>query len=69
MFISRETYIELLSDSYKLDALECAGVDNWSFYGYALKDYLKETNHELNINCKNFKELATYLIDNDKYHG
>lgn len=35
--ISKEKYEELLEDSQKLNALECAGVDNWEGYGYAME--------------------------------
>ena len=34
--------IELLSDQMKLSALESGGVDNWSWYGDSIWDYVKE---------------------------
>lgn len=39
--ISREFYNELLESQKWLDALESAGVDNWSGYDYA-RELLKE---------------------------
>ncbi len=43
--ITKQEYEKLLKDSYWLNALETAGVDNWEGYGVA-KDYLKEWNNE-----------------------
>lgn len=33
--------VELLESQNRLVALENGGVDNWSWYGYSLHDYLK----------------------------
>jgi hypothetical protein len=33
--ITQEEYNELLEDSWFLECLECAGVDNWDGYSYA----------------------------------
>jgi len=33
--ITRQEYYELRLSSSKLDMLECAGVDNWEWYGEA----------------------------------
>ncbi len=33
--INEERLLELLKKENQLDALECAGVDNWSYYGEA----------------------------------
>jgi hypothetical protein len=40
--ISKKEYEELLEDQKLLQALQCAGVDNWSGYDYAL-EIMKET--------------------------
>jgi len=40
--ISRKVYEDLLDDSFKLNCLENAGVDNWSGYDYAMEEYLGE---------------------------
>ena len=34
--ISEKRYAELLRKEYILDSLECAGVDNWIFYDFAM---------------------------------
>jgi len=36
--ITENEYDRLLAESRKLNKLECAGVDNWSGYGYAMSD-------------------------------
>jgi hypothetical protein len=41
IIIKKDIYESLMRDSNKLDALECGGVDNWSGYGYAMKEYFK----------------------------
>lgn len=42
--ISKEKYDELLDDSFFLECLEGAGVDNWEGYDYALEEYQKQKN-------------------------
>ena len=37
--ITQKEYDELLDDARKLSALECAGVDNWEGYGYAMDEF------------------------------
>ena len=37
--ISKKRLLELLEKENKLNALECAGVDNWCGYYYALEMY------------------------------
>lgn len=37
VIISKDEYDSLQDDGEKLYALECAGVDNWSGYGYAME--------------------------------
>lgn len=36
VIISEDEYDSLQEDGEKLNALECAGVDNWEGYGYAM---------------------------------
>lgn len=36
--IEEKELVRLLENSEKLDRLECAGVDNWEGYDYALND-------------------------------
>jgi hypothetical protein len=38
--ISKKKLLSLLEDSFRLCALECGGVDNWSWYGNSVRDYL-----------------------------
>ena len=40
--LSRGELLELLEAQYRLAALERGGVDNWSWYGEALGDFLME---------------------------
>lgn len=37
--ISEKELTSLIKDSWKLNALENGGVDNWEWYGDALEDY------------------------------
>lgn len=40
--ITRKEYESLLDDSRKLGCLEDAGVDNWTFYDEAMKEYYSD---------------------------
>lgn len=40
--ISKEELLSLIADSERLNALECGGVDNWSYYGESKRNYLDE---------------------------
>ena len=40
--INEDELKELLNAYFTLDALECGGVDNWSWYGESCCDFLKE---------------------------
>lgn len=40
--ISEERYAELLRKEYIYDCLEYAGVDNWSFYDYAMHEKIDD---------------------------
>ncbi|MCE5221884.1 MAG: hypothetical protein LLF98_11655 [Clostridium sp.] len=44
--ISKEEYESLLESDRKLDALECAGVDNWGGYGDAMDILRRESEEE-----------------------
>jgi hypothetical protein len=41
--ISKERYDELIAVEEKLSALECAGVDNWEGYDFAMEDIWNKT--------------------------
>jgi len=40
--ITRKEYNQLLEDSDKLRCLENSGVDNWEWYGEAMKEFYAE---------------------------
>lgn len=40
--ITQEEYENLLDAERKLSALECAGVDNWEGYGYAMTEFYND---------------------------
>lgn len=40
--VEESYYNSLEKDSTKLSCLECAGVDNWSGWDYAMEEFLKE---------------------------
>ena len=44
--ISHVEYNDLVERSETLRALEQGGVDNWSFYGQALKDYFGDDDND-----------------------
>lgn len=46
MIISSQQYKKLIRDQEKLEALECAGVDNWMGYGESLCDLRKQWKKE-----------------------
>lgn len=68
MYISREKYIELLTSKLMLNAIQEHFHSDTSLYDtLALKLALYNKNNKTEF--KDFTEIATYLIDNDKYHG
>jgi len=52
--ISKKEYEKLKRDQEKLEALEAGGVDNWEFYGEALKEW--EAKYELKEKRENLLE-------------
>lgn len=40
---------DLLYDSLKLQALEIAGVDNWTWYGDPIKDFIEAAKVDYNV--------------------
>lgn len=57
VLIEKDEYKSLLRDSYILAALEIGGVDNWSFYGEAINEYLRE------MKAENFDDIvSSYLV-------
>jgi hypothetical protein len=41
--VSKEEYKQLQSDSLKLQCLDEGGVDNWEWYGEAMREYRKRS--------------------------
>ena len=65
ILIPKKKALSLLENNAKLMALESGGVDNWSWYGESLWDYLKgyfgEDNDE-EVECFDFSAIANEKI-------
>ena len=62
--VEEKTLLEIVTAYYKLQALEAGGVDNWSWYGDSLYDFLKEV-----ISCDededySFEMFAEEMLSN-----
>ena len=57
-YISETDLRELLAAAHYAWALECGGVDNWTWEGESRHDYLKQYNAEHGTNFEYFEELA-----------
>ena len=57
--VLREELIELLEAYYKLEALECGGVDNWEWHGESCSDFLSNYWEENHNELIKFFNLAT----------
>ncbi len=47
--VPKNELVDLLYDSLKLQALECGGVDNWSWYGDSIRDFIDAAKVDYNI--------------------
>ncbi len=47
--VPKEELKDLLYDSLKLQALECGGVDNWSWYGESIGDFINAAKADYNV--------------------
>lgn len=47
--VPKDELKDLLYDSLKLQALECGGVDNWSWYGDSVRDFIDAAKADYNI--------------------
>ena len=47
--VPKDELKDLLYDSLKLQALECGGVDNWSWYGDSVKDFIDAAKADYNV--------------------
>jgi hypothetical protein len=63
--VSRERLIQLLANSEKLQALQCGGVDNWSYYGESLCYYLNNAKKQYNL-TDNDEDISFYDVASAK---
>lgn len=47
--IPKDELKELLCDSLRLQALDCGGVDNWDWYGEAVRDFIDAAKADYNV--------------------
>ena len=47
--VPKDELKDLLYDSLKLQALECGGVDNWSWYGDSVRDFIDAAKADYNV--------------------
>lgn len=47
--VPKDELKDLLCDSLKLQALECGGVDNWSWYGESIGDFINAAKADYNV--------------------
>lgn len=47
--VPKDELKDLLYDSLKLQALECGGVDNWSWYGDSIRDFIDAAKADYNV--------------------
>ena len=47
--VPKNELIDLLYDSLKLQALEVAGVDSWSWYGDSIEDFIEKAKNDYNV--------------------
>ena len=47
--VPKDELKDLLYDSLKLQALECSGVDNWSWYGDSVRDFINAAKADYNV--------------------
>lgn len=69
--ISEDDLRRLIGSDLKLSALESGGVDNWSWYGESLNDFLKEYASDEGFECEydegefDFDEAAQFELERD----
>lgn len=47
--VPKNELMDLLYDSLKLQALECGGVDSWSWYGESVRDFINAAKADYNV--------------------
>ena len=61
--ISRDELKEMHESAMLMEALQGGGVDNWSYYGDAISDYLKFLNEANYTDFEDFDEAVSYLFE------
>lgn len=60
--ITEDRLLELLKREAQLDALECGGVDNWSWYYDALVDYFDKKDRNFDLDSE-YDKLASEKLE------
>lgn len=47
--VPKNELMDLLYDSLKLQALECGGVDSWTWYGDSVRDFIDAAKADYNV--------------------
>ena len=56
-YLTEEELLILLTDSIRLKALETGGVDNWSWYGDSINDFINSWVEENFLDSKYYWEI------------
>ena len=59
--IDEKRLLELLKSEVRLDALECGGVDNWSWYYEAQVDYFDKEDRNFDLDTEYDKFISEKL--------
>lgn len=63
--ISEKRLKELVLAELNLSALEQGGVDNWSWYGDSVSDFLNRLSEEYRQDFEDFEDIAEYFMENE----
>lgn len=63
--IDEETLRDLLYHTYKYEALEYGGVDNWEWYGESEEDYLDFVLGTTNLRGMDIEDGFDYLVEDE----
>lgn len=63
--VPEDRLIELLTAEFNLTALERGGVDNWSWYGDSIEDYINLMSEENNHDFEDYEELAEFFVEKE----
>lgn len=67
--ISKDRLVSLIASELQFDALNCGGVDNWSFYEQSRKDMLNQLAKEFNLEREDltFYDVAEHIVKSGDY--